>query len=121
METRSFFDLKIWAEAHALDLKIYEITSAFPSDERFGLTAQMRRAANSVSATIAEGTGRNTTKDFINYLYMARGSTHEMMSHISLCKDLCYLKHETAIELVGRYKGLAAGIFACISSLKQKQ
>ena len=120
MRTRSHFDLKIWQEAHSLTLDIYGLTNSFPRDERFGLTAQMRRAASSVAATIAEGVGRNTTKDFVNFLYMARGSSHEMMNHLVLARDLGYTGFPKADGLIARYKGLAAGIFACITSLKAK-
>ena len=120
MKIRSHFDLRIWKEAHALTLEIYRLTDAFPVQERYGLVAQMRRAASSVAATIIEGTGRSTTRDFIDYLFMARGSTHEMMQHIMLAKDLRYLRKDVAEIVIGRYKGLAAGIYACIMALQKR-
>jgi four helix bundle protein len=120
MGTWSHFDLKIWKEAHALAVKIYVLSDAFPSSEKFGLTAQMRRAAHSVSATIVEGVGRHTTKDFINFLFMARGSAHEMMAHLLLAKDVRYIDSKDADALIERYRGLSAGIFACAESLKRK-
>lgn len=120
MQKWSHFDLNIWKESHALTIKVYDLTRAFPPDERYALTAQMRRAAHSVSATIIEGTGRQTTKDFANFLFMARGSAHEMMCHIRLAKDVGYMNADEAERLIGRYRGLSAGIFACITSLHKK-
>ncbi|MEY4744295.1 MAG: hypothetical protein RL272_240 [Candidatus Parcubacteria bacterium] len=120
MGSWSHFDLKIWKEAHALAVQIYGLTSKFPANERHGLTAQMRRAAHSVSATIIEGVGRRTTKDFINFLFMARGSAHEMMAHLLLARDVGYMEKTAANAMVERYKGLSAGIYACAESLKKK-
>lgn len=120
MEQRAHFELRIWKEAHALTLEVYAATSAFPSHERFGLTGQLRRAAASVGANIAEGTGRATMKDFANFLHMARGSAHEVMNHLALARDLAYLAPDNARCLLQRYGGLAAGIYACITAVKKR-
>ena len=66
-KVESFEDLIVWQEAQDLAVYIYEITKSFPSDEVFAITNQLRRAANSISANIAEGFGRNTKKDKIHF------------------------------------------------------
>lgn len=62
-------DLKVWKQAHTLVLEIYSITSSFPRSEIYGITNQLRRASSSVAANIVEGQARNSTKDYINFLY----------------------------------------------------
>lgn len=121
MAYNDFTTLKIWQEAHSLAIEVYTHTHSFPSIERFGLTDQMRRAAVSVAANIAEGTGRKTSNDFAHFLAMARGSVHEMMSHCMLAQDLGLMPRVTSRELSNRYKGLSAGIYRCMDSIKARQ
>jgi four helix bundle protein len=85
---RSFQDLTVWQRAIDLSVQIYALTKTFPDDEIFGLTNQIRRASLSVSSNIAEGQGRNTTKDFIQCLCIARGSNAEVHSQLHLVKRL---------------------------------
>jgi len=66
---KSFEDLNIWKEAHRLTVVIYKITRKFPKDEAFGLISQLRRAAFSIPSNIAEGMGRNTTKELLSFIY----------------------------------------------------
>ncbi len=73
----SFQELDAWRKAHGLALDIYRVTRSFPQDELFGLVSQLRRAAASVPANIAEGFGRRSTKDFVRYLEIASGSLEE--------------------------------------------
>jgi len=118
-EIKSFQDLKIWQEAHQLTLRIYKISDKFPKDEIYSLTSQVRKSASSVSANIAEGMGRNTTKELMQFCYNARGSIHETISHLILAKDLCYLAKLEFDELEKRYQGLNIGINNFINSLKK--
>ncbi len=74
----TFFDLKAWQVAHALTLKIYEITKDFPQSERFGITSQLQRAASSITANIAEGFARYHYKDKARFYYQSRGSAAEV-------------------------------------------
>ncbi|MCH8815844.1 MAG: four helix bundle protein, partial [Chloroflexi bacterium] len=67
-----------FVDAHQLALAVYQATKAFPDDERYGLTAQMRRAAPSIPTNIAEGCGRNTEADFARFLQIAAGSASEV-------------------------------------------
>jgi four helix bundle protein len=84
-------DLEVWKRSHALVLRIYQLTNSFPDDERFGMTSQLRRAAVSVPANIAEGSKRRTNQDFARFLNISEGSLSET-DYLLLCsKDLGYL------------------------------
>ena len=78
---------------------MYSASRAFPKDELFGLTNQLRRAAVSVPSNIAEGCGRQTPRDTINFLFVARGSLYELETQIYVALDLNYLSTETAEAL----------------------
>ena len=91
---KDFRDLKVWEKAHALVLKCYEATKPFPREEIFGLVSQIRRAAASVPANIAEGCGRRGNAELHRFLQMAMGSANELEYHLLLSKDLGYLKPE---------------------------
>ena len=95
-----FRRLKIWAAAQDLTEAIYRSTATFPSDERFGLTSQMRRAANSISANIAEGCGRLGDRELARFLRIAAGSAAEVESHIVQSQRLKFLKAEDADPLL---------------------
>jgi len=88
---RNFRELLVWQKAHELSLEVYKATKGFPADERFGLTAQLRRAVTSVASNIAEGCGRGSDKDFARFLSMAAGSASEVEYQILLARDLGYL------------------------------
>ena len=85
-----FKRLAVWKSAHELVLQIYRQTAAFPRDERFGLTSQMRRAAVSIPANIAEGRGRDIDRDFARFITMSMGSVNELEYFLILAKDLGY-------------------------------
>lgn len=118
-DIKSFQDLNIWKEAHLLNLEIYKITKEFPKEEIYGLTSQLRRAAASIPANIAEGMGRNTTKELLSFLYNARGSLSEVVYHLILSKDLSYLEEDGFKNLYERYNGLRKGINVFISKLRK--
>jgi four helix bundle protein len=77
-----------------LAVLVYHVTDSFPKAERYGLTDQVRRAIASVPSNIAEGAGRQTKKEFINYLHMAQGSLSELDTHLELAKRLGYLAQD---------------------------
>ena len=120
VKIKGFEDLEIWKEAHKLTVKIYETTRNFPKDELYGLISQLRRSASSVAANIAEGHSRDTTKEFIKFLYNARASAAETEYHLILSRDLGYLNIEEFGELKIRYGVLGKRINALIGSLKKK-
>lgn len=91
---RDFKGLKVWEKAHELVLAVHRATKAFPSDERFGLTDQLRRAVSSIPANIAEGCGRDGDRELARFLSIAGGSASEVEYHLLLARDLGYLPQE---------------------------
>ena len=87
----SFQDLRIWQQAMNLTVEIYRVTGGFPKHETYGLASQMRRAAVSVPSNIAEGKGRYSHKEFVQFLYHARGSLLELETQVSIAHDLEYI------------------------------
>ncbi len=88
---RNYRELKVWEKAHQLTLKIYQVTSSFPKEEMYGLTSQIRRASSSIPANIAEGCGRDSDAQFINFLQIASGSASELDYHLLLAHDLKFI------------------------------
>ena len=91
---RDFRELKVWHKAHGLTLDVYRATKSFPKEELYGLTSQIRRAAVSIGANIAEGAGKNSRFEFARYLQIASGSASELEYHLLLSSDLGYLVPE---------------------------
>ena len=96
---QNYKDLKVWEKAHSFTLKVYEATKVFPKEEIYSLTNQLRRAASSIPANIAEGCGKKGQQEFAHYLNIALGSTNESEYFLLLSKDLNYLSIETHNEL----------------------
>ncbi len=88
--SRSFEDLIVWQKAHKFVLSVYELSSNFPKSETYGLTSQLRRAAVSIPANIAEGFKKRTAKDKIKFLNIAQGSAEECRYYLILAQDLKY-------------------------------
>lgn len=84
--------LDLWKLSMDMVTQIYKVTALFPSEERYGLTNQIRRAAVSIPSNIAEGAARQTKKEFANYLHMAQGSLSELDTQIDIAKQLFYLQ-----------------------------
>ena len=94
MPARSFEQLVVWQRGHELALSIYNVTKKFPKEEIFSLTDQLRRAASSVTANIAEGFGKISTRDKLRFYNMAQGSLEETRNHLILARDLDYITAE---------------------------
>ena len=92
----SYRDLAVWQKAMSLVSAIYQLTSTFPDAERFGLTSQIQRAAVSIPSNIAEGQGRLATKEFRQFLGVARGSLKELETQLLISIDLGYTSEEQA-------------------------
>ena len=88
---QNYRDLKVWSKAHEFTVKIYEVSKQFPKEEIYGVTSQIRRAASSIPANIAEGCGKFTQLDLARYLNIAMGSANESEYFLLLSKDLSYL------------------------------
>ncbi|HYU46360.1 MAG TPA: four helix bundle protein [Terriglobales bacterium] len=96
---RDFRELKVWHKAHALTLNVYRATKLFPKEELYGLTSQIRRAAASIGANIAEGSGKSSRADFGRSLQIALGSASELEYHLLLSRDLGYVVPEIYQQL----------------------
>lgn len=114
----SFEELEVWQEAHALALKIYKISNTFPPKEQFRLTNQLCRAASSVPANIAEGKGRYYGKDYMRFLYIARGSLEETRYHLILARDLGYIDLNEWDSLIDRLDKVGKLLNGLINSIK---
>ncbi len=105
---KDFKELRVWSKAHELTVLVYKLTRAFPKDEVYGLTSQVRRSAASVGANIAEGCGRHSDGEMTRFLQIARGSASETEYHLLLAKDLGFLQEtdfqvaEQAVVVVQR-------------------
>ena len=118
MPLRSFRDLIVWQKAMRLARETYCLVKLLTMEERYALSDQMRRAAVSIPSNIAEGQSRNTKKEFIQFLHIAKGSNSELMTQFLLCLDFEYLKKEEiqkVMNLCTEIDGLLGGL---IKSLK---
>ena len=95
----NFTDLNAWKESHKLVLEIYRITKSFPREEIFGITSQMRRAAVSITSNIAEGFGRYSSKEQIQFFYIAFGSAIELSNQLIISKDIKYISESDYINI----------------------
>ena len=114
-------NLDVWKRAIDFVLDIYEATSSFPKEERFGLTSQIRRAAVSVAANIAEGAARQSDKEFINFLSIAQGSASELETEILIAYRLTYLTEATYSELRAEIDSISRMIIGLSNHLKRKR
>ncbi|MGH7775351.1 MAG: four helix bundle protein [Candidatus Binatia bacterium] len=114
----SWKDLEVWKVAHGLVLKVYEITKSFPNDERFRVTDQICRAAASVPTNIAEGKGRNSLKEYLQFLSIARGSVEEVKYPLLLCRDLHYISENIYSEMADEYDQVARMLNGLMRSLR---
>jgi four helix bundle protein len=91
---KSFTDLVVWREGHKLAIMIYKTTNTFPKEETYSLTDQIRRCAVSITSNIAEGFGRQTYKEKVQYYYQAQGSLTELKNQLLIARDVDYLPQE---------------------------
>lgn len=117
---RNFRELKVTPKAHALTLAVYEVTRTFPEEERFGLTAQLRRASASVGYNIAEGCGRDSDPDFARFLQMAMGSASEVEYELWLAQDLGYLSSASHDQLAAQAIEVRKMLRAFIDQLRRR-
>jgi four helix bundle protein len=111
-------DLDVFKLSHSLTLEIYKLTESFPSGERFGLSAQMRRSAYSIPVNIVEGGSRLSRKEYKQFVGIARGSAGEMLYQLLLSRDLGYLSVEGYVSLKERYDRVAKMLTGLIKALK---
>jgi four helix bundle protein len=114
---KDFHELKVWQKAHQLTLAVYRITAAFPREERYGLTSQLRRACSSIAANLAEGCGRNGDAELARFCSMAMGSASETEYHLLLARDLKLIKPEDYVGLNQRATELKRMLTALMHKL----
>jgi four helix bundle protein len=118
---RDFRELKVWHKAHSLTLDVYCATKTFPREELYGLTSQIRRAAASIGANIAEGSGKSSRADLARYLQIALGSASELENHLLLSRDLGYSiseVHEQLSHQVTETKKMLSGFVQYLGARK---
>lgn len=115
-----FEDLRVWQKAMEFCTDVYSKTGRFPKEESYGLTSQFRRAATSIPLNIAEGSGCRTTKEFIQFLYIALRSQYEVVTIIRLSSQLGFLRADDAKELDEKVAEIGKLLQALINSLQKK-
>ena len=116
----SYRDLRVWQDAMVLAQDCYAFTNPFPREEVFGMTAQIRRAAVSVAANIAEGHGRENTGSFVQFLRISQGSLKELETHIILAARVGLSTADVADALVAQCEAVGRQVRALIRSLQRK-
>jgi four helix bundle protein len=111
-------DMDVFKLSHELTLETYKLTGTFPSEERFGLSAQMRRSAYSIPVNIVEGASRLSKREYRQFIGIARGSASEITYQLLLSRDLGYIGEEDFESLKGRYDRVSRMLTALIKSLK---
>ena len=112
-------DLDCWKNSMKFVKSLYEFTGKFPKDELFGLVNQLRRAAVSVPSNIAEGSARNSKREYIQFLYIASGSLSELETQLIISKDLEYLEVNNFNLLINNLNLIRAQIIGLIKYLKR--
>jgi four helix bundle protein len=111
--------LRVWKVAHALTLEVYESTRAFPPSERYGITSQIRRAAASIPANLAEGCGRDSDAEIARFARISLGSANELEYHILLARDLGLMPasdHQRLEVDIGVVKGMLARLASSLAT-----
>jgi four helix bundle protein len=119
MSISSYRDLIAWQKAVDIVVDVYKATKGYPSEERFGLALQMRRAVVSIPSNLAEGQGRSTRKDYIHFLHIARGSIQELETQIIVSERLEFISKEIReglLDRLGEVGRLVNGLIRSLSS-----
>ncbi|MCL6649685.1 MAG: four helix bundle protein [Chloroflexi bacterium] len=120
MSIQSFRDLEVWQKAMELAEEVYRLTKDFPQEELFGLTSQMRQAATSVPANIAEGWARRGTREFLQFLNIASGSLRELETYLHLAPRIKLTTQEQVEPLLDLAQTLGKQLIALQRSLQAK-
>jgi four helix bundle protein len=117
---RDYKKIEVWRLAHELVISIYKLTRSFPREEMFGLTSQLRRAAVSVPANIAEGAVRKTKKEYHQFLYTAMGSLTEVGYYIELSIELKYINKSDFDSLIELKNKTASKLYRLIEAVEKE-
>jgi len=114
-----FTELKVWQQSHALVLELYPLSARFPDHERYGVTAQLRRAAVSVATNIAEGSKRRSNAEYAHFLNIAEGSLAETEYLLLLSRDLGYAAADTVESIFPRVAEIARMLHALRAKVEE--
>jgi len=117
---RDYTKILAWQKADDLTVVVYEVTKRFPKDEMYALTSQIRRAAYSVPANIVEGSSRATKKDYVHFLYIARGSLNETRYFAHLAKRLGYLNAKIQASLAAQAEEVSRTLTGLIQAVERE-
>jgi len=117
---KTYQDLEVWKQSHNFVTLIYKITRTFPENEIYGIVTQIRRAAYSIPANIAEGNAKQYLKEYIQSLYYSKASLNETRYFLLLSKDLKYIKENKYNELISLLDHIEIMLMGLIKSLKRK-
>jgi four helix bundle protein len=118
---KSYRDLEVWQKSMGLAKEVYQVTSSFPADEKFGLTNQMRRAAVSIPSNLAEGHARSGTQEFKHFISIAIGSVAELETQILLSAELGYLNKNRKSDLLEQLDIIGKMLRGLYKSLNRKE
>ena len=117
---KNYKDLLVWQKAMDLTVEVYRLVRFLPREETYALSDQMRRAVVSIPSNIAEGHGRNSTKEYINFLSVARGSQTELETQLQICVRLKYLSEDEAMVALNLCDELNRMLNALMNSLRAR-
>lgn len=115
---KNFTEMPVWKKSMELSTEIFKISSGLPKAEDYGLTSQLRRSANSISANISEGFGRNSNKDKCQFYIVARGSAFETQNHLLYGSKVGYFNNNKVNILINGYKDVIYDLNKLIKSLR---
>ena len=119
MIIKGFQDLEVWKKAIVLVKNIYLITQTFPKEETYGMTSQIRRAAVSIPSNIAEGKARQSKKEYVQFLFIALGSTAEVQTQIIIAKELQYITEKNKLDILENLDHIARMLRRLIQELNR--
>ena len=118
-QIRTFRDLLVWQKAMRLVIRVYESTHAFPNEEKYGLTSQLRRCAVSIPSNIAERYGRRSTGDYVRFLQIAMGSLYELQTQFEIAFALRYIRQESLDEALASSQEIERMLSSLIAKIKK--
>jgi four helix bundle protein len=116
---QDFRKLRVWQHARDFSVAVHRVTRDFPADERFGMSAQIRRSAQSICANLAEGCGYRGGKDSARFFQIAFGSACETLSHLIVARELGYLESDTFAELDGKLLLIRKELYRLIERVRR--
>lgn len=116
---KSYKELELWKVSMDFVVEIYQLAAKFPNNELFGLVSQLKRASVSIPSNIAEGSSRNSTKEFIQFLYVSNGSLSEVETQLEIAFRLGYM--DSTEKTIGKIKYIRRMLINLIAALKRKK